>query len=334
MDFEQRLLERLLQGHRLYELIVALFAALTALLVVPLTAVRAAGGDWLHAGFDALVVAAAVFGGLYAWSGRGTNVIGPALALLFVTTVVTGVHWFDPALLVWAFPVTVATFFLLRPGPALLLNALAVAAMAPALPAFGPADAVASLLAALLATNVLALVFAATMIGSRRSFRNLAERDPLTGIGNRRALEPALHDALARRVERNTPVSLIALDIDHFKRINDRHGHAAGDRVLVAVTNLIREAIRAGDDLFRYGGEELVVLAYGAPAGPAVALADAIRVRLAQTPVLDEQTLTLSAGVAEARPDDTVDSWFRRADELLYRAKQAGRDCVRCGDAR
>lgn len=127
---------------------------------------------------------------------------------------------------------------------------------------------------------------------------------------------------------RRPPCSL-ALDIDHFKQINDRHGHDSGDRVLIEVTRLIESSVRSGDGVFRYGGEELVIIAEGAGNDAAGRLAEKIRQRIRRTPITGIGHIGVSIGVAEARPGDTPKSWFRRTDDLLYRAKAGGRNRIR-----
>ena len=104
---------------------------------------------------------------------------------------------------------------------------------------------------------------------------------------------------------------------------------------LVALTRLLRDNIRDNDDVFRYGGEEFVVLAHGARAAPAGRRAEFLRKHVARTPLIDDTRLTVSAGVAECRTTETADAWFRRADAMLYRAKTGGRDQVHvdAGDA-
>lgn len=121
---------------------------------------------------------------------------------------------------------------------------------------------------------------------------------------------------------------LLALDIDHFKQINDRHGHEAGDRILVEVARLIEYSVRTGDSVFRYGGEELVVIADGAGNEAADRLAEKIRQRIRHTSVEGIGHIGVSIGVAEAQPGDTPRSWFRRTDEMLYKAKEDGRNRV------
>jgi diguanylate cyclase (GGDEF)-like protein len=160
----------------------------------------------------------------------------------------------------------------------------------------------------------------------RELLRSQAETDHLTGLLNRRAfhdhLNAALHDA--RRASR--PVGLVLIDIDHFKAVNDEHGHHTGDRALVAVADCLRESVREGDAVSRIGGEEfaLVLPATGADASFGIVERARARVACQQGLGLD---LTLSAGVA-AYPADAGDAeaLMRAADDALYRAKRAGRD--------
>ena len=123
-------------------------------------------------------------------------------------------------------------------------------------------------------------------------------------------------------------VSMLVFDLDHFKQINDEHGHDVGDRILVGITRLVDERIRVTDQLYRIGGEEFVVLAEGDDLGMAATLAEDLR-RLVEVgdpgPGID---VTISLGVAELEPGETHRGWFRRADLALYEAKNGGRNRV------
>ncbi|WP_284618569.1 diguanylate cyclase [Aquabacterium humicola] len=162
--------------------------------------------------------------------------------------------------------------------------------------------------------------------------RELAEHDPLTGLHNRRGfLEQALPVYLT--ASRNArPLSAIVLDIDHFKRINDRHGHAGGDRTLTDVAERIRAACRGGDIVARWGGEEFVMLLPETGAEQARMLAERLRETFAKTPLVlaDGQAVafTASFGVAVRADGMSLDQLLQAADMALYRAKDAGRDRV------
>jgi diguanylate cyclase (GGDEF)-like protein len=163
--------------------------------------------------------------------------------------------------------------------------------------------------------------------------------DVLTGWHNRRYLMLRLHEELARARRDSRRLTCLMLDIDHFKRVNDTWGHAAGDAVLAELAQRIDGQVRKSDVAARYGGEEFVVLMPGTDTAAAMRLAERIRRAIAATavdlPGGDSVTMTTSIGIAAVEPgrSDTDlktegDSLLARADVALYRAKSAGRDCV------
>ena len=164
--------------------------------------------------------------------------------------------------------------------------------------------------------------------------RTAAERDPLTGLPNRRALEKALGEAVKTARAARAALTLAYCDIDEFKKINDRHGHALGDRVLRLVGDCLTDGAGEGVFVGRQGGEEFVLLFDGVQAEDAAIRVDKIRAGLAARVLrsrVDDQpigTVSFSAGVATLRPDEDGDDLLRRADTALYRAKQTGRNRV------
>jgi diguanylate cyclase (GGDEF)-like protein len=155
--------------------------------------------------------------------------------------------------------------------------------------------------------------------------------DPLSGCVNRRGLDQQLARELARAERAGAPVAVLAVDIDHFKRVNDRFGHPAGDLVIRDVAAMLREAARAGDVVARAGGEEFVVVLADADEAGATALArrlvDAVRAR--RFPSVPGLSVTISVGVAAepvVRDAHAAEALKGRADEALYAAKRAGRD--------
>jgi diguanylate cyclase (GGDEF)-like protein len=156
----------------------------------------------------------------------------------------------------------------------------------------------------------------------------LATTDALTGAYNRRKFNDLTLFEIERVRRYGHPLSLLILDIDHFKRVNDRHGHEAGDQVLVVLAGIIRAGIRATDRLARWGGEEFVVLSPDVTLERGVELAERLRAALAVHEHPSVGKVTASFGVAQHRPGETSDQLFARADEALYRAKEGGRDRV------
>lgn len=160
--------------------------------------------------------------------------------------------------------------------------------------------------------------------------RDNARRDPLTELPNRRAFE----EAFAARAAAGSALWLAVCDVDHFKTVNDRFGHAVGDRVLKAIGAALVAACH-GHLVARYGGEEFVVLFSDVDAGAARATLEAARTAVEDKRYKLRETdqplgaVTISAGLARGERDDTAKSLFQRADALLYRAKSEGRNCVR-----
>ena len=167
-----------------------------------------------------------------------------------------------------------------------------------------------------------------------------AVRDALTGIHNRRHLQPALEAAVRGARASGTQLAVMVVDIDHFKRVNDTHGHPVGDRVLQAVAAELARSVRAEDTVVRYGGEEFVVVARVSSSVDALQRADALRRRLASMrialrdadlvgPGAVQLTVTASIGVASYPAHGTTTAALvATADEALYAAKESGRDCV------
>jgi diguanylate cyclase (GGDEF)-like protein/PAS domain S-box-containing protein len=179
--------------------------------------------------------------------------------------------------------------------------------------------------------KVIELIGVTRDISERKVFeaelRNLAVTDTLTGVWNRRhGTELLAADLSARRP--GQALSLLMLDIDHFKTINDTFGHQAGDHVLIEIASRLRRSLRGSDMVARWGGEEFVVLLRDCALPDALRLAEDIRAAIAELPFGAMGSLTVSVGVAEARASEDLTTWLERADQALYRAKRSGRNEV------
>lgn len=171
----------------------------------------------------------------------------------------------------------------------------------------------------------------AEQMDTTRRYRVRARTDGLTGLANRAHLLEAGERLLAQAREQGQPFCAVMLDVDFFKRVNDTHGHPAGDAVLKAVAAQARGAVRGHDLVGRYGGEEFLILLIGASLQPAAAAAERLRLRIAGSPVVHEGTwikVTVSQGVAQARAGEDLAGLVARADAALYQAKDGGRDRV------
>jgi diguanylate cyclase (GGDEF)-like protein/PAS domain S-box-containing protein len=164
--------------------------------------------------------------------------------------------------------------------------------------------------------------------------RTLAEKDPLTGVANRRFLDSVVAEQLRMLGVTGIPFSVIMIDVDHFKQINDTWGHGAGDQALIRFAQLLDTLCRGSDVAGRLGGEEFLVILPGVDLSIAAQVAERIRNATPECTPHDIPTrLTASFGVAEAALGDTTASLLARADAALYRAKHGGRNRVELLDA-
>lgn len=166
------------------------------------------------------------------------------------------------------------------------------------------------------------------------ALRFSALRDELTCVGNRRAADMMLETHLYELRTFDFPFGLIFLDLDHFKEINDRHGHAVGDQALRTAAASIASPLRRDDMIARWGGEEFIILLCDVDAALLERIAQRIRVFIERSFIMlgDEKlSFTASLGATLARPDDTPETLVARADALMYQAKQAGRNRVTVG---
>jgi two-component system, cell cycle response regulator len=170
-----------------------------------------------------------------------------------------------------------------------------------------------------------------------RELEALSRTDGLTGVGNRRVFDETLAQELARAQRYGVPVSLAMIDIDHFKHVNDAHGHPAGDAVLRAVAERLTAGVRETDRVFRYGGEEFAILLIHAPIAAAADVCGRLLQGLRETPIDAGTTclrVTASVGVACTSGESmTAADLIARADRALYQAKACGRDRVVAADS-
>mgnify|MGYP002349657545 FL=1 len=179
--------------------------------------------------------------------------------------------------------------------------------------------------------SALAAFYRRTVLIAEDRLRKQATLDPLTGLNNRRHFETLATHVLARSQRDGTPVALLLCDVDHFKRVNDEHGHAVGDEVLIAMSRLLGHNLRDGDVLARWGGEEFLALMPACPLDNACAVAERIRAAVHATPVdvgTASLTITLSFGVAQVHGAADLQAAIARADKALYEAKNGGRNRV------
>ncbi len=169
-----------------------------------------------------------------------------------------------------------------------------------------------------------------------KNIEKLSLTDPLTGAGNRRHFMETIAGEIDRSVRYGHPLSLIMLDIDFFKKVNDTYGHSAGDKVLQNFTACCETTLRNSDCFFRIGGEEFAILLINADIESAKISAERIRKMIAEIEIEFENKIiqiTTSSGVAELNKNENIDTFMKRADLALYKAKNSGRNRVICATA-
>jgi diguanylate cyclase len=320
-----RLLFRLRQDFRLS--IITVFGACAVLAVAPFAVLRFAQDQWVAGLVDSAVVLGIIGPVLYAW--RGGNIESAGLFIAIVTTLgelmiiaVAGL-----AGLFWLYPTLLGHFFLVKPRSAIAIALLAIVAIQFHPVVSGLAMQRLTITATLLLLAAFAYIFALRTAMQRQALEDMATRDPLTGARNRRAMEEEVAIALNAHQRSSRPVALAVLDLDHFKTVNDRFGHEVGDRVLQEFVAVVRRSTRATDRLFRYGGEEFVLLMEHTDE---IGLDRAFRNLLGRVReslrAAPDAPVTVSIGAAVLRHGESREAWFARADAALYEAKNTGRD--------
>lgn len=310
------------------EIVILVLSATAALGITPFIVLRLMRAEWIIGSLDVLAAAAACYLFYYVFKTRNTAVPSFILSLLFMLTMIATVYLKGSAQVYWCYPAMIAVFYLVEPGRAVIMTTLSLLAVFPAL--FLEIDSLTfiAVIITLITTNVFAYVFAARTQEQRAQLMLMATKDPLTGVGNRRAMESELDQVIYAHRRHHTASSLLIMDLDHFKSINDTYGHGVGDRVLIRFAELIQSRIRITDNLYRFGGEEFVILLEGQGLQASAELAEQLRRSIEQEGFQLEKQLTMSVGVAEYVSGENRDSWLRRADNALFEAKQSGRNRV------
>ena len=303
-----------------------ILSAAGALGIAPFAVVRAMNGDWLAAAVDFLLMIGIVILGVVVYRTRKVRHAALTISVLCVGGVVATVYFTGPQQVYWAYPAMMAIFYLVRPLEAVLLSLTMIAILMPRfLPTVDSLETT-TVFITIVVMSAFGYAFSVVTNRQREALINLATKDPLTGAGNRRALDAKLAEVVAKRKRQPLTASLIMLDLDHFKSVNDSHGHATGDEILKSLTEIINLRIRITDSLFRIGGEEFVVVLDGMNLERAEHLAEQLRTLVEANELVPNHGVTISLGVAELRSGEAGRAWLNRADAAMYDAKRRGRN--------
>ena len=247
----------------------------------------------------------------------------PAAAAIALSIIYQGVYG-----TYWCYPLLLFFYFVLSRRTANLCGILLLVVVTVIVWQFVGWDVTVRFSASLGLLIVMANIIVGAIDNLHRQLLEQAIKDPLTGAFNRRYMIARLTDATAQKLRKDTIASVLALDIDFFKRINDELGHAAGDEVLTGMVNVIVGRVRQSDKLFRVGGEEFLVFLPETTETDAATVAEHLRRLIAETPLLADRSVTVSIGVSELRAGESLEDWTKAADDALYQAKETGRNRV------
>lgn len=228
----------------------------------------------------------------------------------------------------WCYPALIAFYFMLSERHAWIANIVLFGAIFPQAWDVLEHPLAARVMVTLLATSIFSAIFVRVISNQQRKLEALAGTDSLTGLSNRLRLNATLDQMIQQSQRMGTPMTLLALDLDHFKSINDTLGHDTGDRVLSSFGEILNKRIRSVDKIFRLGGEEFLTLLYDTGAENGRRVAEEFRTAIASHPFIPDRAVTVSIGVATLQPEEDCKAWMKRSDENLYLAKSGGRNRV------
>ncbi|TVQ39941.1 MAG: diguanylate cyclase [Spirochaetaceae bacterium] len=309
--------------------LIILVAIVTTVFVGGFAVYRFLYGPLIVAVIDTLIVAVACAIAVYARRTGQVGHAGIAMAVMLGLGGIAVSTWIGVNGAVWMYTVILFAFYLAPPavGLAVVLGMIgAIIALELSAPrtVFESMKQMASFTASATAITVFSWYFAARNKRQNEQLMRWATRDPLTGLENRRRLEPELNVAVETGRRHNRGYGLIIMDADNFKDINDHLGHAAGDAALQAVAVTIVSTTRIEDRAFRYGGDEFIIIMPDITLQGLLVVSDKLAGAIEARGRTDAHGITVSIGAALLRPGEDRDSWNRRADQNMYRAKRLG----------
>ena len=305
-----------------------ILSAAGALGVLPFTVIRYMQGEWIAAVVDSAIVIGFVSLGIYVYRTKRVRFASLAISFFCMAGVLSTVYIIGPHQVYWIYPALMAVFYLVRPREAIAIAGITLVSLLPALLASADSHATTTVLITIGVMSAFAFAFSLITNRQRQQLILLATKDPLTGAGNRRRLDEKLTEVINNHQRNGDAASMLLIDLDHFKQVNDVYGHAVGDQILKSLTEIVNMRIRVTDSLYRIGGEEFVVVLEGADILRGKQLAEQLRTLVEANELVPDKSVTISIGVAELQSGETPQDWLHRADEALYRAKRAGRNAT------
>lgn len=320
-----------------YLAMLTLVGAMIVLCVTPYAIYRLYTGNYVVGIADLIMVLCAVLASRHAWRTGDTVKPGLFMAIVFCVGALLVCVNLGVDGLFWVYPFLVFIFFLVSPLRAfglllLMLSTLFIIGSTHPGLVFASTFQMMAFFVTTSITSLFSFIFAYRAQTQRRELKRLATTDSLTGASNRRTLNEQLVLAIDEHARRGRQYGLILLDLDHFKQINDKFGHKTGDKILIELVPVLQSMLRQHDPVFRFGGEEFVVIVADINAAALEKLAEKLRQGVAEKLFLpDDSHITTSVGIAMLQSGEDWEAWLHRADMALYQAKHQGRNQVVIG---
>ncbi len=311
--------------------LLAVFTIIGFSALFPFFVYRLVNGEIPAALGNGLILLALAIGFVFSWITGRAKLVSHLVVVTMALGCVYMVGWVGHPTH-WVYPTALVVFMLTKWRFALLVNAFMIGLVLIAAPPYPTLIDNISFITTLVLLSGFATFFVVHTDFHRERLNVMLEHDALTGALNRRAMVAHLEQALRTTGQAGQDWALAVLDLDDFKLINDLQGHEVGDRVLVDLVRTVMAAIRRGDQFYRLGGEEFVLLMPNTDREGGKRVLEKLRQQLQETLVLEDGLVTVSMGLAMPRPGDTWSDWLSRADQAMYEAKRAGKDRVVVAD--
>lgn len=308
---------------------VLLSVCLLAIVTIsPFIFLRWLDGEITLAIIDTIISLTAILFFLFIYITRKIETAQKLFAICLAASALTTIFIKGESQVLWVYPFIITSFYLVPLNFARITSTLLILILLIIIYPKVNLVSFFSILATTGLTTSLSFVIFRSYHDKQNELLQLASIDSLTSSGNRRALDLKLSEVIASQQREVYTMCLILIDLDKFKDINDDHGHAVGDQILKDISELMTRNTRVLDSLYRYGGDEFIIVPLNMNLKTTKRLAEKIRDICEQHKFVNNIKLTLSIGVAEYKAHDTPESWISRADTALYEAKESGRNKV------
>jgi diguanylate cyclase (GGDEF)-like protein len=320
-------MEKTIRARRPKEIMLLSLSLGTAIGILPFTVYRFTVGDWAVGLLDLVILVFMLALFVFVFQTRNVRIAAIILIMVAIGGNIFSFYLKGINQIFWIYPAMLSAYYLLRPIQAVYINGFLLLLYMPKL--FNVSNTVefSTILVTILVTNLIAYVFASSLKKQQSKLKKIATRDYLTQTGNRRLLDEKLVELIKALNNEHGIASIILLDLDNFKLINDKYGHLLGDKALVQLA----EILNSNSDLncvFRYGGEEFIIICNNCTTEQAALLAEKIRCIVEIDGLISESKLTISLGVSQYIHGELVEDWIHRVDTALYNAKHKGKNTV------